>query len=678
MMMTIEPILAEIEPLRELLHAYNHAYYVLDRPLVSDAEYDRQYRRLVELEQAYPALIVADSPTQRIGNKPAGKFQSITHPVPLYSLDNAFGLDELTAFHQRVQRLTGLTEIEYITELKIDGLAISLIYQEGCFVSGATRGDGTEGEDVSLNLRTIKTLPLKLKSVPLLKHMPWFNPCGEVYMSKQAFESLNEQRQQEDQAIFANPRNSAAGSLRQLDPEITAKRQLDLLVYSAHFSAAPPMATHAEVLDFLTAVGFKVSPHRRLCHSLEAVWQFCQEWYQQASNLPFAIDGIVIKVNSLALQQQLGFTAKSPRWAIAYKFPAEQAMTRIQDIILQVGRTGAVTPVALLQPVMLAGSCVSRATLHNPEEMQRKDIRIGDWVWIQKAGEIIPEILQVIVERRTGAERGFIYPTDCPICHQPLTPDAQGPVIRCLNQDCPARFKQRLLHFVSRDALNIEGMGPALIERLLEHHLLADAADILALTLEQLLPLEHMGEKSARNLLAQIQLSTQNVPLARLIFALGIRHVGREVAEWLAQSFGSLSALQAATREQLMHLSGIGPQIAEGVVQFWAMTENGHLIDKLVSLGLTIANPSQSLADDLQRPWLGQSFVLTGTLQQMTRTTAEAKIVELGGVVKGSVGRKVTVVIAGENPGSKLEKAQALGIAVWDETTFLSKIGEHI
>lgn len=664
-----EALHREVQQLRaELLH-HNYCYYVLDQPEISDLAYDRLYRRLQELEQAHPELITPDSPTQRVGAKISGKFAAVTHRVPLLSLDNAFDRTALEEFHQRVLRLSGRKQVEYVVELKIDGLAVSLTYVSGSFRLGATRGDGSTGEDVTANLRTIRSLPLQLLPEAGRELPEWLNPCGEVYLSKSVFAQLNQEQLLKGQKLFANPRNAAAGSLRQQDPAITASRKLDLFIYAGSFPADLHFPTHAAMLEWFRARGLPTSPYLEICSSMDQVWEVCENWRYQGPELPFAIDGVVIKVNDLALQQELGYTSKFPRWAIAYKFPAEQALSRVQQISLQVGRTGAVTPVAELEPVFLAGSLVSRATLHNQEEIHRKDIRVGDVVVIQKAGEIIPEVVRSLPEKRTEVLPIFVYPATCPVCQQALTPDHNGPLIRCLNETCPGRLKGALQHFVSRNALDIEGVGEALIEQLVDQGLVKDFADLFALRYEQLVALERMGPKSAENLLQQLRERRQGVPLERFLFALGIRHVGKEASQLLVEHFGSLTALQAADLESIQTIHGIGPQIAESVVQYFQSAGVRALLEKFTRLGLSFAETQTRPREGL--PFSGKSFVLTGTLATMSRSQAAAWIETQGGSVKGTISSKIDYVIVGDKAGSKLDKARKLGLTVLDEAAFL-------
>lgn len=654
----------EIQNLRESLHRHNYLYYVLEQPELSDAQYDQLYRRLIELETANPELISTDSPTQRVGAKLDGRLPVVTHTHPLYSLDNAFNRAELESFHERVLKLTGASQIEYAVELKIDGLAVTLSYEQGQLVLAATRGDGVQGEDITANLKTLRSIPLRLQGTDYPRSL---TVTGEAFMPKLSFEQVNAQQAAEGKKLFANPRNAASGSIRQLDPGITASRQLDLFIYNGYLASE----SHSETLKQLHQWGFKVSPYLKVCQTLEEVWETCQAWHTEALDLPFAIDGVVIKVNSIAHQQALGYTAKTPRWAIAYKFPAEQAVTRVKDITLQVGRTGAVTPVAELEPVFLAGTQVMRATLHNQQELQRKDVRIGDAVWVQKAGEIIPEVLHSIPERRQGHERIFTYPEQCPVCQHQLVPDSDGPIIRCPNEACPDRVRGNLIHFVSRKAMDIDGLGEALIEQLMHEGLVHNAADLFYLSLDDLIHLERMGQKSSEKLIHTLNEKKQNVDLARFLHGLGIRHVGLGNAKLLVEHYPSLSALQAASREDLEAIKGVGPQIAESVTTYFKAPDTQALLERFLAAGFSFAAPEKkSTTGALQ----GKSFVLTGTLSQMGRSEA-AKILEsLGGSVKGTISKQIDYVIVGDKPGSKAEKAESLGITLLTEAEFLALI----
>ena len=554
--------LKRIVELREQLHYHNYRYYVLDDPVIEDSEYDQLMLELIKLEAEYPETVTPDSPTQRVGHAVVGRFAQVEHRIPLLSLGNAFNKRELEEFDERVRRWAG-QEVDYVCELKYDGLAVSLTYENGIFIQGATRGDGQIGEDVTQNLRTVRAIPLRLAEPVSLEVR------GEVFMPKQAYEVLNQERAARGESLFANPRNAAAGSLRQLDPKITASRRLDIYVYSIGGLSHEQIATHLDCLNWLKQLGFKVSPHSKHCSSITEVWEFVEAWTEKRNSLPFAIDGIVVKVNSLAVQAQLGATAKSPRWAIAYKFPADQAVARVLDIEVNVGRTGVVTPLAILTPTLIAGSTVSRATLHNEDYVKAKDIRIGDYVVIQKAGDVIPEIVRSLPERRKGDEQIFEMPHACPACSQPLQRTAGEAAVRCVNLDCPAQAYERIIHFASRDAMNIEGLGPAVIKQLIDSELIENPADLYELTYDQLIGLERFGEKSAQNLLDAIAESKKR-PLANLIFALGIRHVGSEVARELASQFGSMERLRTAIVEELTAINTIGEKIASSVVSYFS------------------------------------------------------------------------------------------------------------
>lgn len=661
----------QLEALRAELHRHNYAYYVLDQPSLSDQAYDRLYRQLVDLEALHPDLITPDSPTQRVGARLSGRLPVVTHEYPLYSLDNAFNQAELEQFHQRVLKLSEsdpAEPIEYAVELKIDGLAVTLTYADGRLVLGATRGDGVQGEDVTANLRTIRSLPLRLQPLPQQPLPAKLVVSGEVYMPKASFEKLNAAREAAGESLFANPRNAAAGSLRQLDPGITASRQLELFIYNGQLAELTP-ASHGQTLSLMGQLGFRTSPYVELCKGIDAVWAICQRWYEEAIKLPFAIDGIVIKVNDLRLQDLLGYTSKTPRWAIAYKFPAEQAITQVHAVTLQVGRTGAVTPVAELEPVFLAGSRVARATLHNAEELRRKDVRIGDWVVIQKAGEIIPEVVRSLPEKRTGSESEYSYPEHCPTCGTPLLADASGPIIRCPNAACPDRVRTGLIHFVGRDAMDIDGLGEALIVQLLQAGLIADASDFFRLTADQLAGLERMGEKSSQKLVAELERKKHDVPLERFLHGLGIRHVGKGGAQLLAEHFGTLDALRAASREQLEAIHGIGPQIAESVVAYFDADATGSLLKRFAEVGLNLRPPEAKPTDGV---FYGKSFVLTGSMESLSRSEAAKEIEARGGSVKGTISKGLDYVIVGDKPGSKLQKAQTLGLTLLDEAAFLT------
>jgi len=654
--------LQRIAELREQLHYHNYRYYVLDDPVIDDSEYDQLMQELIRLEEKHPETVTPDSPSQRVGHPVVGGFAQVEHRIPLLSLGNAFSKQDLEEFDERVRRWAG-QEVDYVCELKFDGLAVSLTYENGVFVQGATRGDGQIGEDVTQNLRTVRSIPLKLADPVSLEVR------GEVFMPKRAYEILNQERAARGEPLFANPRNAAAGSLRQLDPKITASRWLDIYVYSIGGLNYDQIATHLDCLNWLKRLGFKVSPYIKHCPSIAEVWELVEVWTGKRDSLPFAIDGIVVKVNSLAVQAQLGATAKSPRWAVAYKFPADQAVARVLDIEINVGRTGVVTPLAILTPTLIAGSTVSRATLHNEDYVKAKDIRIGDYVVIQKAGDVIPEIVRSLPERRSGSERAFEMPQSCPACSHPLKREEGEAAVRCVNFECPAQAYERIIHFASRDAMDIEGLGPAVIKQLLDNHLIENPADLYQLTFDQLINLERFGAKSAQNLLDAIAESKKR-PLANLIFALGIRHVGSEAARELAAHFGSMENLRAAGMEELTAIHTIGEKIAASIVSYFSRGENNRLVDRLAALGVNMA---EHRAEGTQ-PLAGLTFVLTGTLEQYTRQEAESLLRGLGAHVTGSVSRNTNYVVAGEKAGSKLAKAQQLGITILNEQQFIEII----
>jgi DNA ligase (NAD+) len=660
-----------IEELRELLNKYNYEYYVLDRPSVPDAEYDRLMQELIALEEQYPEFKTKDSPSQRVGGQPLDAFQKVEHRIPMLSLANAFHEGDLRDFDRRVRQEVG-DDVAYVCELKIDGLAVSVRYEDGYFVQGATRGDGVTGEDITENLKTIRSLPLRLKEAVTLEAR------GEAYMPKASFERLNEQRKQRGEELFANPRNAAAGSLRQLDPRITASRHLDLFVYGLANAEELGIDSHSAALDYLQTLGFKVNPERRRCANIDEVIRFVNEWHEKRPQLPYEIDGIVIKVDLFEQQEQLGATAKSPRWAIAYKFPAEEVVTKLIGIELNVGRTGVVTPTAILEPVRVAGTTVQRATLHNEDFIREKDIRIGDSVVIKKAGDIIPEVVNVVFDRRTGEEVPFVMPTHCPECGSELVRLEGEVALRCINPKCPAQIREGLIHFVSRQAMNIEGLGEKVITQLFREGLIHDVADIYRLTKEQLINLERMGEKSATNLLGAIEASKQN-SLERLLFGLGIRHVGAKAAKVLAEHFETMDRLQNATKEELMSIHEVGEKMADSIVAYFAKPEVKELLNELRVYGVNMEykGPKTPKAGDVDSYFAGKTVVLTGKLESLSRNEAKEKIEQLGGKVTGSVSKNTDLVIAGADAGSKLTKAQQLNIEIWDEMRFLQEIEQN-
>lgn len=659
--------LAEAEKLRREIRHNEYLYYVLDAPEITDAEYDRMMVRLRELEARYPDSISADSPTQRVGGRASSQFTEVRHLEPLLSLGNVFSAEELRAFDERVRSgLPAGSKVEYVMEPKIDGLACSLIYENGKLVRAATRGDGVVGENVTANVRTIRSIPLTLK-VPEGEAVPeLLDVRGEVYMPRQAFMRLNEQRAERGESEFANPRNAAAGSLRQLDPQVTASRSLSFFAYYLVGEGAQPK--HSESLALLARYGFKVSENYKVVENIDEAIKYIGDFNELRQGLSYDTDGAVIKVNDVYQQRILGATGKDPRWATAYKYPPEQAETTLEDIDWRVGRTGVLTPTAVLTPVKLSGSVISRATLHNEDFIRAKDIRIGDRVVINKAGEIIPEVLRVVAEKRTGDEKEVEIPNVCPECGWRVERQGEEAAIRCTNPHCPALGREGLIHFVSRDAMNIDGCGPSVINALLDAGLVRDAADLYSLRKEDLLKLERMGEKSADNLLAALTESKKN-ELDKLLFALGIRHVGAKVARILATEFGSMEKLQQAQPEELAQIRDIGDKIAESAVTWLNVPANIDLVERLVAAGLTMTfTPPASQEDN---PFFGKTLVFTGTMPTLGRAEAKTMAQDVGAKVSGSVSKKTDYVIAGAEAGSKLEKAQQLGVTVIDEAEFL-------
>lgn len=659
--------LAEADKLRREIRHNEYLYYVLDAPEITDAEYDRMMVRLRELEARYPDSIPADSPTQRVGGRASSQFTEVRHLEPLLSLGNVFSAEELRAFDERVRSgLPAGSKVEYVMEPKIDGLACSLIYENGKLVRAATRGDGVVGENVTANVRTIRSIPLTLK-VPDGETVPeLLDVRGEVYMPRQAFMRLNEQRAERGESEFANPRNAAAGSLRQLDPQVTASRSLSFFAYYLVGEGAQPK--HSESLALLAHYGFKVSENYKVVENIDEAIKYIGDFNELRQGLSYDTDGAVIKVNDVYQQRILGATGKDPRWATAYKYPPEQAETTLEDIDWRVGRTGVLTPTAVLTPVKLSGSVISRATLHNEDFIRAKDIRIGDRVVINKAGEIIPEVLRVVVEKRTGDEKEVEIPSVCPECGWRVERQGEEAAIRCINPHCPALGREGLIHFVSRDAMNIDGCGPSVINALLDAGLVRDAADLYSLRKDDLLKLERMGEKSADNLLAALAESKKN-ELDKLLFALGIRHVGAKVARILATEFGSMEKLQQAQPEELAQIRDIGDKIAESVVTWLNVPANIDLVERLAAAGLTMTfTPPASQEDN---PFFGKTLVFTGTMPTLGRAEAKTMAQDVGAKVSGSVSKKTDYVIAGAEAGSKLEKAQQLGVTVIDEAEFL-------
>ncbi|MBO8137187.1 MAG: NAD-dependent DNA ligase LigA [Desulfotomaculum sp.] len=657
----------EVEKLRREIEEHNYNYYVLDNPTIPDEQYDQMLRRLIELEEKYPELKTLDSPTQRVGGQVQEGFEPVKHLVPMLSLDNAFNEEELRDFDRRVRSIINDEPVEYVVELKIDGLAVSLLYEDGRLLRGATRGDGETGEDITENLKTVGSIPLRLRQ-PVSR----LEVRGEAYMPKEAFARLNARREENGEPLFANPRNAAAGSLRQLDPKVTASRSLSTFIYGIGYVEGRQMDTHIQGLQFLKELGFRINPDIQVFKDISGVIEYVKSWQDRRFDLSYVIDGMVIKVNSLKQQKKLGYTAKSPRWAIAYKFPAEKAQTKVEDIKISVGRTGVLTPTAYLKPVKVAGSTVSRAVLHNEDIIKKKNIKIGDTVVVHKAGDVIPEIVEVLAEKRTGSEVDFVYPERCPECGTKVERIEGEAAVRCPNQDCPARNREGLFHFVSRPAMDIDGLGPAVISQLLRAGLIKDAADLYSLKYEDLIKLERIGEKSARNLLNAVE-ESKNRSLGQLIFALGIRHVGQTAAKKLAKHFGTLQKLAQASRDELLAVPEVGPKMADSIVRWFQQEKNQKLLEKLISAGVNTEDVENKGLENNSLE--GTTFVLTGTLREFTRQEAKEAVEARGGRVASSVSKKTDYVVVGENPGSKLKKAQELGIKTVNEEEFKKLLG---
>lgn len=659
-----------INYLTDELNRHNYLYYVLDAPEISDQQYDAMLVELEELERQFPDLRRPDSPTQRVGAEPSEQFATVEHTVPMLSLDKSFSGEELIEFDRRLKRTLGIAADEpltYVCELKIDGLAVSLRYEDGVLVRGATRGDGRRGEDVTANLRTVRTIPLRLQGEPPAV----IEVRGEVFLPIREFERINAERARKGEPLFANPRNAAAGSVRQLDPSVTASRRLDIFCYGTGEVRGARFATHSEELELLRALGCRVNPHTRTVASIEEALAYCEEWTPRRSELDYEVDGVVVKVDAIELQERAGATAHGPRWATAYKFPAVEAETVVRDIEVTVARTGQLTPVAVLEPVFVDGSTVSRAVLHNEDEVTRKDIRIGDHVIVRKAGDVIPEVVRSLPERRDGDEREFVMPRTCPVCGTEVVREEGEAVTRCPNLNCPARRLSLLLHWGGRQAMDIDGLGEAVATQLLERGLVDRPEDLYRLTAEQLQGLERMGEKSAQNLIAAIDASRDR-GLERLLFALGIMHLGRTGAARLAEHFSSLREIANASQEELEAIPDIGPKIAQSIVEYFARPENADLPERLEALGVrtTRAEPATEAGTGLA----GLTFVFTGTLETMTRPEAEELVTRLGGRAASSVSKNTDYVVAGPGAGSKLDKARELGIPVLTEEQFLEMV----
>lgn len=661
----------EIEELGEAIRHHNYLYYVLDKPGITDAEYDALFRRLQELEAAHPELVTPDSPTQRVGAPPAEGFATATHAVPMRSLGNAFNVDELRDFDRRVRKLLQADEVTYVVEPKLDGLSVELVYRNGALVQGSTRGDGVNGEDVTANLRTIRSIPLRLRKLngglPTLLEVR-----GEVYIDKEDLVRLNRKREEEGLPPFANPRNLAAGSLRQLDPRVTGSRPLKIFCYDIGRVEGIRIKTQKELLETLLQLGIRVNPLYKLCSGIEEAISFYESLQEEREALAYEADGVVIKVNDFASRRILGEVSRSPRWAVAGKFPAEQGITRVRDIIVQVGRTGTLTPVAVLQPVRVRGVEISRATLHNEDEVIRKDVRIGDTVVVQRAGDVIPEVVRPLPERRIGEERAFAMPKTCPVCGSAVV-RLEGEVAhRCLNVSCPARIKESILHFVSKGGFDIDGFGAKLVDQLVDKRLVSRISDIFHLDRETLINLERMGEKSAGNLLSALEKS-KSIALPKFLFALGIPEVGEHAAELLAEAFGGLNRLMGATEEELLTVPEIGPRTAAGIVDFFSNPANKEMIAELLAAGVRTAETGRPAST----AFAGKRFVFTGTLTSMTRGEAAERVKRLGGTVSSSVSSRTNYVVVGENPGSKAQKAGALGVATLTEKEFLVLLEEN-
>lgn len=656
-----------IEQLKAEIRKHDYQYYVLDSPLITDKEYDQLLSELKSLEADHPEFITPDSPTQRVGGEPAPGFTTVRHRVPLLSLDNTFSQGDLYEFNRRIHARLSPEEISYVCELKIDGVSIALVYEDGLLVSAATRGDGVVGENVTQNVRTVRTLPLRLKD-PIRR----LEVRGEIYIPKHDFVRLNQEREERGEKTFANPRNSAAGSLRQLDPRITASRPLRAFIYDLLYVEGFEIHNQVEVLEFLQAQGFPVNPNWRRAGSIDEVWAYCEEWKELRHDLDYETDGVVVKLSPLAAREQVGFTAKSPRWATAFKFPAEEKETEILEIELNVGRTGVITPTAVMNPVLIAGSVVSRASLHNFDLMREKDIRIGDRVLIHKAGDVIPEVIRPLADKRTGQEKMFDVPENCPACGATVIRFEGEVAYRCDNINCPARLKESLIFFASRDAMDIEGMGPAVVDQLVDRNLVRNVADLYHLSLEDLLTLDKTGQKKATNLLEAIEASKSR-PLSRLLHALGIRFVGGKTARILAETYRDIDVIATLSEDSLVEIPEIGVKIAASVASFFNEPENLETIEKLKAAGVNTKESSITVTEGLLT---GKTLVLTGTLESLTRHEASELIERQGGKVSSSVSRKTDYVVAGADPGSKLDKARQLRVTVLTENEFLELLGE--
>ena len=662
--MASDKIRKRVEKLRNEIHYHDHRYYVENNPEISDYQYDELMKELKELEERYPSLKIPTSPTQRVGGVPVEGFPTVEHGVPMLSLENTYSEEEIREFERRLHRELPGEEFEYVVELKIDGVSFCLIYEDGVLVRGSTRGDGRRGDEITANLKTIRTIPLILRQKPPGR----VEVRGEVYMTRSGFGRVNKEREEDGEALFANPRNAAAGSLKLLDPGLVRRRPLDNFIYVWVESAEAGMPrTHLEALEMLKKWGFKVSSHLKLSRTVDEVIEYCNEWVEKKEGLDYDVDGMVIKVNSLDQQRRLGSTTKSPRWAIAYKFPAKQASTKIRNILVQVGRTGALTPVAVLDPTPLAGTTITRATLHNEDEIRRKDIRIGDTAIIEKGGDIIPQVIRVVERRRKGTEKEFFMPTRCPVCGARVVRLPDEAVARCIGSSCPAQLKEKIAHYAQRQAMDIEGLGDKLIDQLVDKKVISDIADIHKLDLSTLSSLERMGKKSSENLLAQIEKSRYQ-SLSRLVFALGIRYVGIRGARILAENFPSLEELSRASQEDLQVIPEIGPRTAQSVMLFFQEQRNRKLLQMLREYGVRMRKEPEAKK---RTPLAGKTFVFTGSLEHYSRQQAKDLVESLGARAISSVSQKVDYVVGGKDPGSKYEKARELGLTILTEQQFL-------
>ncbi len=668
--MTLNQTRREIEKLRKEINYHNYRYYVLNQPVISDYDYDQLLKKLIELEKKFPQLITPDSPTQRVGGEPLKGFKTFEHIIPMLSLDNTYSTEEVVEFDRRVRKsIAG--QLNYEITLKVDGVAVALHYSKGKFQSGATRGDGVRGDDITQNLKTIKSIPLTILSEQ--SEFQNIEVRGEVYLVRQNFEKLNEEREEAGEPLFANPRNAAAGTLKLLDSAEVARRALDIFVHTIPRQPSTKFKSHFQALQGLSDAGFRIIPHARLCASIKEVIDVLDEWSTQRDKLDYEVDGMVIKVDAFEQREQLATTTKSPRWAIAYKFPARQTATKLKAIELQVGRTGKITPVAVLEPVLLSGSTISHATLHNEDEIKRKDIKIGDTVIIEKGGEVIPKVISVIKDKRTGKEKRFVMPAKCPVCDGRLARLEEEADWRCVNVSCPAQVKNRILHFASRSAMDIGGLGFVLVDKLVDLKIVKDFNDIYHLDLETIASLERMGKKSAQNLLDGIEESKKR-PFDAVLFGLGIRHIGFHAARLLAEHFGSIDKIMKASSEEILSIMGMGEVLADSVVNYFRDERNLLLIEKLKKTGLNFALSREKGP----RLLLGKTFVFTGELKSMARPDAQNLVTRLGGHATSSVSKKTSYVVAGENPGSKFDKAKKLGVKIISEKEFLKMIKKNV